>query len=116
RTPLEGAAFSIGQRIVSTLVAGLAWSTLIEGHPVLHRPSALSQTATPLLAVIGGLLAYALTSALLVTFRYASARGQPVRFVLSTNAVWDVTGTTLLGASGLALALPFTGLAPRPQL
>jgi diguanylate cyclase (GGDEF)-like protein len=116
RTPLENAAFSVGQRMVSTMAAGLAWSSSIAGHPVLDRPSALGAGTTPLVTVTGALLAYALTSALLVTFRYASARHQPVRFVLSTNAVWDVTGTTLAGACGLAIALPFTRLSLRHEL
>jgi diguanylate cyclase (GGDEF)-like protein len=112
RTPLESSAFSVGQRIVSTLAAGVAWTALIAGHPMLDRESSLAQ----LLAVTGGLLAYALTSALLVTCRYASARHQPVRFVLSTNAIWDVTGTTLAGACGVAIALPFTRLSLRHDM
>jgi diguanylate cyclase (GGDEF)-like protein len=116
RTSLEGAVHSIGQRMVSTLVAGIAWSTMIEGHPVLHRPSVLGETTTPLLAVTGALLAYALTSAFLVGLRYASARHQPLRFVLSTNAVWDVTGTVFVGAFGLAVAIPFTRLSLRHEL
>ncbi len=116
RTPLENSAFSIGQRIVATLVAGAAWGVLIEGHLALDRPSALGATATPLLAITGALLAYALTSALQVSVRYASARRQPVRFVLSTNAVWDVTGTVFVGACGLAIALPFTRLSLRHEL
>ncbi len=116
RTPLESAAFSVGQRIVSTLAAGVAWSTLIAGHPVLDPASASAPETTLLLAAIGALLAYALTSAFLVAIRYASARHQPVRFVLRTNAVWDVTGTTLAGACGVAIALPFTHLSLRNEL
>ncbi|GEM_PF-6653042 len=49
RAPLEMAALSIGQRGVSTLLAGTAWSAVLTGSIVLTRPIPVAQGGVLLL-------------------------------------------------------------------
>jgi diguanylate cyclase (GGDEF)-like protein len=116
RQPLEVAAHSIGQRTVSALAAGLAWSVLATGSPAMNRPVYVAQPDTLLTAVPGTLLVYALVSAFQVSVRHALRRHVPLSSVLRANAIWDLMGTVLVGACGLAIALPISGVSPRATL
>ncbi|HKV45533.1 MAG TPA: GAF domain-containing protein [bacterium] len=116
RQAVDVAALSVGQRGVSVLVAGAAWSVLVAGSLTLTRPIAPVQGGLLLAGTIGIVLAYAVASAMQVSVRYAVRRHVPLWWVLRANTSWDVVGTACVGVCGLAIGLPFAHVSYRSEL
>ena|GEM_PF-889819 len=102
-------AFNIGQRALAILLAGYAWTTLLSGSPAFGRPALAFPHEMVLPAFAGTLLAYAVATALQVNLYVAAVRRQPFWSVLRVNAMWQVPMNVVLGASGLAVSLLFSG-------
>ncbi len=109
RRPRATTAFNVGQRTLSILLAGYAWTALLRGPASFGRPVTPLPDDMVLPALLGTILAYALATSVQASARVASTRRQPIWSVLRANAVWQIPISAVLGASGLAISLLFSG-------
>ncbi|HLJ61546.1 MAG TPA: GAF domain-containing protein [bacterium] len=108
--------FNIGQRAVSMLLAGVAWTGLSPGHLQFGRPSlSAADNQLILIPLTATLVVYAAATALQVTLRLSASRREPVATILRANASWQVPISLVLGASGMAISLVTAGSLPRSE-
>lgn len=110
--PVGTIAFNAGQRALAVLLAGCAWTFLVDGRVSLQQPVAVPQDHRILSACFGAASTYALVTTLLVSGRVAERRRQSLWAVLRANGPWQATTHTVLGLAGLAIALPLVGRLP----
>ncbi len=105
--------FNAGQRAVSVLLAGYAWSALLGARPSLAHPTLGVSGQRILPAFLATILTYTVATTLQVSVRIAVRRQQPLSHVLRANAPWQGLTHLVLGASGLAVTLLAQGRLPR---
>ncbi|HYM69252.1 MAG TPA: GAF domain-containing protein [bacterium] len=116
RRSIVQTVFNVGQRAVSMLLAGLAWTALSPGHLQFGRPSLnAAENRLILIPLVGTLVVYAAATALQVTLRLSASRREPVATILRANASWQLPISLVLGASGMAISLVTTGSLPRSE-
>jgi diguanylate cyclase (GGDEF)-like protein len=116
RRPLHSLVSNVGQRILSILLAGLVWSSLLEGRPVFDRPSQPLQADVIIPAIVASALAYALATTFFTNAFAVATRETPIWPALFANAAWQIPLTTVAGGSGLAIAFLLAGTLPGQEL
>lgn len=115
RRPIRTSIFNVGQRTVSLLLAGAAWTYLLPNYQGFGYPS-LNLLGDNLIIVplLGMLLVYALATAVQVNLWLSAVRRERFATVFWANAAWQFPISTTFGASGLAVALFLVGRPATP--
>jgi diguanylate cyclase (GGDEF)-like protein len=109
RRPGVTTVFNAGQRMLAVLWAGVTWNTIESGRPSLFLPASAGRSDLMLPAVVGSIIAYVVTTHILVSAFSAARREQPFLPVLIGNAIIRFAVTAALGMSGLIIAMMFLG-------
>ena len=102
--------FNVGQRILSILLAGLAWNTLLGGHPTFGHVSLPGHAHHAFAAVLALMMIYAVATTVQVAVFLSASRVEPFWRVLASGALWRLPTVVILGTFGLSLSVMFIGL------
>jgi len=109
RRPGPTIVFNAGQRALAVVWAGVTWNTVESGRPSLSLPTPAGRSDVMLRAVVSSIIAYMLSTHILVSAFSAARRQQPFLPVLIGNAIIRFAVTAALGMSGLIIMLLYLG-------
>lgn len=110
RRPSHTAVFNSGQYIIAALASGVAFAVIEPARPPLFAPLYTGRTDLAfLLAFFGAIVAYVLTSSLLVSQMVGHRKALPFLSVFFANIGWELVNNTAFATLGLVLTLIYVG-------
>ncbi len=100
--------FTVGQRSLAILLAGLVWNALLRGFPGSDRVSLIAHEETIPTAVLALLVVYAVATTIQVAAFLSVFRQEPFWAVLASGAKWQLPTTVILGGFGLSVSILFS--------
>jgi diguanylate cyclase (GGDEF)-like protein len=113
RRPFYTAVFNSGQYIIAALAAGIVFGAIDPVGISLGGPLYTGRAdITFLLAFIGAIVAYVLTSSIFVSQMVAHRKALPVLGVFFANIGWELVNNVAFASLGLILTLIYAGTLP----
>jgi diguanylate cyclase (GGDEF)-like protein len=113
RRPSNTAVFNSGQYIIASFAAVIVFAAIDRSGAGFTGPLYAGRNDVSfLVAFFGGIIAYVLTSSVLVSQMVAYRKALPALSVFSANIGWELVNNTALATLGLVLTLIFVDALP----